>query len=557
MIKLVIVDGPGRGKEFPIGDGEVVLGRTNETEIELPSNKVSRKHAAIRIVDGQVEIEDLGSSNGTFLNGKRITRSSVPPGGKIGVGEYLLEIVSGQRKPPAQPARSGTGKPAAKPTGKAVMVVPAGGQQQQSRPQARQSSGGRPMSVPSEAGRRAADQVVGKIGVLPWRMQVYLVVALMILGGFASMAFVISRAQKDYADIAFERAKLLAQQFASSNTEYIAKRETLLLHTEDVTKEAGVKEAMLIDADGVILAPTLLKGGRSQDPAVLDVLKHSTDFSVTVRPHEKDDGLLAIAAPIFYWNREKGRFDLVGVAQIIYAPEEVAKRATAPVMLYLVGFFGVAITASLGAMLLMRATEGPIARMQEDTELIVRGDLKKVSSIVKMPELEALAHSITRLYERGPATGNLASSSAFTAPVQPGQLALPMQAGPIENASGAAATVRALVSAIEDAVLVVDADSKVVEVNVAAERMFGLIPSRVRGQHLLEAITDKNLLNEVLDLLNEIAAAPSGTVTRAVNVPGPDGNTVLGHVSAAGVRQGKELTGSAIIISNVRREEAA
>ena len=562
-MKLVIVDGPSRGKEFPIGDGEVLLGRTNETEIELPSNKVSRKHAAIRIVDGQVEIEDLGSSNGTYLNGKRITRSAVPPGGKIGVGEYLLEIVNGQRKPggtgkPAvAQARPGSGKqPAKGPTGKAVMVVPAGGQSRTQQPRG-QTSSSRPMSVPSEAGRRAADQVVGKIGGLPWRMQVYVIVGMMILGGFGSLAFVISRAQSDYSNIAFARATLLAQQFASSNTEYIAKRETLLLRTDDITKEPGVKEALLIDADGVILAPTLLKGGRSTDPAVQEVLKRGSQFDVTVKPHEKEVGLLAIAAPILYWNRDRGHFDLVGVAQIIYAPDEVAKRATAPVLLYVIGLLGVGVTGLLGAYLLIRATEAPIARMQEDTELIVRGDLKQVQSTVKMAELEALAHSITRLYERGPAVGSLQSSSAFTAPAQPGQLALPAQAGPIDNAVGAAATVRALVTAIEDAVLVVDADSNVVEVNVAAERMFGLIPSRVRGQHLLEAITDKALLNEVLDLLNEIAAAPSGVVTRAVSVPGPDGNPVQGHVSAAGVRQGKDLTGSAIIISNMRREEAA
>jgi PAS domain S-box-containing protein len=233
----------------------------------------------------------------------------------------------------------------------------------------------------------------------------------------------------------------------------------------------------------------------------------------------------------------------------------VARLATAPVLLYAIGLLGVALTASIGAIFLMRATERPITRMQEDTELLIRGDLKAIQSTVPMKELEALAHSITRVFEKsgGP---NPASASVFAAPVGSNQLALPAHAGPVDNA-GAAATVRALVSAIEAAVLVVDADSNVVEVNAAAERMFGLIPARVRGKHLLEAITDKTLLAEVLDLLNEIAAAPSGVVTRAVNIPGPGGSSVAGHVSAAGVRQGNELAGSAIIISAGRREEAA
>ncbi|HVO31367.1 MAG TPA: FHA domain-containing protein [bacterium] len=547
-MKLVIVDGPERGKEWPLPDGEVVLGRTNETEIELPSNKVSRKHAALRIVDGQVEIEDLGSSNGTYLNGKRITRSAVPPGGKIGVGEYLLTVVNGEKP------RAATGKTGARPggTGKqargnAVMVVAQPGQQARGAGPRGRTGAQRNVSVPSESAQRAADEVVGRMGMFAWRVQVYLIVAMMALAGFGAMFFAIRRGQQDYASVAFARARLLAQQLASQNSDYIANKETLLLNIDNTLKETGVQEAYLTDASGKILMPSTMRGLRSDNPTALRALKRD-DFET--ESDQVPGGFVHIAAPILHWNRDTGHFDMVGSAYIVYAPKEVAKRATPPLLLYGIAFLGIALAGAVGSTLLIRATERPIQRLQEDTELIIRGDLQKVAATTKMKELEDLAHSITRLYEKGPANSpNLASSSAFT-PAQPsGALALPMQAGPVDNA-GASATVRALVTAIEDAAIVVDADMKVMEVNAAAERMFGLIPARVRGQHLLEAITEKDLLNEVLDLLNEIAASPGGAITRDVNVPDGEGGTTRGHVSAAGVRQGRELAGSAIIISS-------
>jgi DNA-binding winged helix-turn-helix (wHTH) protein len=57
--------------EYPLSDGENLIGRGEECGVRLVSSKVSRVHARVRILDGKTTVEDLGSKNGTWVNGER------------------------------------------------------------------------------------------------------------------------------------------------------------------------------------------------------------------------------------------------------------------------------------------------------------------------------------------------------------------------------------------------------------------------------------------------------------------------------------------------------
>ncbi|MFH1736832.1 MAG: FHA domain-containing protein, partial [Actinomycetota bacterium] len=58
--------------------------------IAVPDPGISRHHADIRLEDGRYIITDLGSTNGTFVNGKRIAEARLKNGDKIGVGKVKL-----------------------------------------------------------------------------------------------------------------------------------------------------------------------------------------------------------------------------------------------------------------------------------------------------------------------------------------------------------------------------------------------------------------------------------------------------------------------------------
>ena len=102
---LVVKDGPLAGERFPI-ESEVSLGREG-ADITLDDPEVSRRHAAVRPVDGGVEVTDLGSSNGTFVNDERIDGPKrLAAGDAIRVGRTSLEIEVAVPARPTETVRS-------------------------------------------------------------------------------------------------------------------------------------------------------------------------------------------------------------------------------------------------------------------------------------------------------------------------------------------------------------------------------------------------------------------------------------------------------------------
>ncbi len=91
MASLLVVRGPGLGTQYLIRDGSQKLGRDSHCEVHLDDSETSRHHAEICKSHGQHIIRDLGSSNGTIVNGKKITSDFVlTSGDRIQIGRRLL-----------------------------------------------------------------------------------------------------------------------------------------------------------------------------------------------------------------------------------------------------------------------------------------------------------------------------------------------------------------------------------------------------------------------------------------------------------------------------------
>jgi len=70
---LILREGQGMGTRWMIDRDNVIIGREEDCDIVLPSRQVSRNHARIRRSGGRHILEDLGSKNGTFVNGRQLT----------------------------------------------------------------------------------------------------------------------------------------------------------------------------------------------------------------------------------------------------------------------------------------------------------------------------------------------------------------------------------------------------------------------------------------------------------------------------------------------------
>ena len=79
------------GGAVPLRDG-LRIGRADDNDLVLRDGRISRAHARIVEADGGFAVEDLGSSNGTYVDGKRVRRARLLAGMKIVLGETVLDV---------------------------------------------------------------------------------------------------------------------------------------------------------------------------------------------------------------------------------------------------------------------------------------------------------------------------------------------------------------------------------------------------------------------------------------------------------------------------------
>jgi len=93
-IRIEVISGPMDGQNFSFTKS-VTIGRDTKSEIPLPLDKfVSRAHARILVAEPECFLEDLNSTNGTFVGGKQLKgRTVLDRGGQFKVGKTWLEII--------------------------------------------------------------------------------------------------------------------------------------------------------------------------------------------------------------------------------------------------------------------------------------------------------------------------------------------------------------------------------------------------------------------------------------------------------------------------------
>jgi pSer/pThr/pTyr-binding forkhead associated (FHA) protein len=119
---LRFISGKYQGGEFPLTEGhEVVVGRSSDLDMVLVEELVSRRHASILQKGDDITIEDLGSTNGTFVNGERVQKATLKEGDRVLIGTSILKVVphSAETESSQLARRSMLGKVTERQVGKA------------------------------------------------------------------------------------------------------------------------------------------------------------------------------------------------------------------------------------------------------------------------------------------------------------------------------------------------------------------------------------------------------------------------------------------------------
>jgi len=139
---LVATKGPLKGKRYSVTTSGLMVGRDDTCDVTIPDAGVSRQHARVLLHNAAVWVQDEGSRNGVFVNGKRVVRHrQLSPGIEMLIGEhaFTLELAPGSpsaSEPGMEPTASLTASAALPPAptpsratlaaGAAVMLVVVG-----------------------------------------------------------------------------------------------------------------------------------------------------------------------------------------------------------------------------------------------------------------------------------------------------------------------------------------------------------------------------------------------------------------------------------------------
>jgi pSer/pThr/pTyr-binding forkhead associated (FHA) protein len=100
MAELIIQSGKHQGRRLRFADAVVTIGREDDCQIRLTSAEVSKQHCRLRQTELGLVVQDLGSSNGTFVNDVRIeTETRLNAGDRLRVGPMVFEVPAASKAP--------------------------------------------------------------------------------------------------------------------------------------------------------------------------------------------------------------------------------------------------------------------------------------------------------------------------------------------------------------------------------------------------------------------------------------------------------------------------
>ena len=131
MAKLVILNQGMTGRTFELNVERNTVGRVEDNTFQIADASVSSHHAEILLRGAEILIRDVGSTNGTFINGEKITEAVLQPGQTLRFGQVELKIDDGAPLTAPAPAPKSAATPAPTPvspkkTADGTMVIPRG-----------------------------------------------------------------------------------------------------------------------------------------------------------------------------------------------------------------------------------------------------------------------------------------------------------------------------------------------------------------------------------------------------------------------------------------------
>jgi len=92
-VRLVVQSGARKGQEIVLPKGKITIGRRKGCQVRIADARVSREHCTITFDGSTAVLDDLGSANGTQVNGQRVEQAALKNGDQVLIGGTVFAVV--------------------------------------------------------------------------------------------------------------------------------------------------------------------------------------------------------------------------------------------------------------------------------------------------------------------------------------------------------------------------------------------------------------------------------------------------------------------------------
>lgn len=505
MYRLTVIAGPSgvhpaRGSSYAVNPGSFGIGRHSNNQIVLNSGNVSKRHCVLVVNNYGVAMEDQGSANGTFVNGKLAAKKTLQLGDRISVGEFVFELNEGSESKAVALSRDHHNN---------VIPFPShfGAPNPDSSPAAT-ASGLDDLPMPKD--------IFGKLKyyfdkmVLPyffgfneryeWRIVIGSLFGLyLLLNLFISLSPLMNQQQRALEHEVSERAKVIAREVADRNTPFMAAKAESKLELGSFERANGVRVALIVDLENKILAPST-KAGRyfevgSEAAATVQARKLFLDGRSGGIVNKSDSSTIVAIEPIQVFNPSVGKNTTVAMAVVSI---DLTTAITEGAALWMVYSHTLVLSVIIGLLifyLIYRVTIRPFQEMNRKIDQVLRGDHIEFKPSVFFSEIDPLWDIMDSALKRVP-KGDVANANVTGV----GALGSHDFIGPL----------RAIASSSKHGSAILDEDRKVLYMNSIFEEITGVRLDSVEGQPLAAVVRDQAFSGLVSDLCERAAPGTEG-----------------------------------------------
>lgn len=478
MYKLVAVGGKLRGKEYILEDGENLVGRGHDNAVVVAIEGVSKKHMSITVNNTECFVEDLGSSNGTFVNGKLTKKITVKNGDKITLPNVIFQMVYVKEN------KTIITKKIAKASDK------------------ESDTGFQTVMPDNTLGKLKHNFKYRWMKVLysfneqyEWNALLGIILFLFILMnvGFTIGPVLVSSKSMLMREIT-ARGKQYASEVARLNAIHLNRGELERIDTsflEDSAENEGVVSYELFDMEGRIVRPASKIDRYTNDTFSVSAHKYfSSEKNYSkVRYSRLNNGEIGIAKPLLIYNNQTGSLEPVGVIAIHFKPKTLQSIATQDTSSYLQAVVVTSMIAVLFFGMIYYLTIRHIEYLKFQIEETLRGQRKELQTDILFTELNPIQSTINSLLQK---LRELQSEDV-------GEFA------EIEEDSSYVSILNELMQGANGPTLILNSEKNIEHINAEGEDLTGMRESSASGTSLLDSARDQGFAATVIELCDNSA----------------------------------------------------